>query len=429
MPEFFRKEAIEELRDPRGLEASVQLVGTRHWLAIAAFGVLIAAALAWAFFGRLDYRVNGLAVLLHQGSRVYALEAPAEGRVIALYARRGDSVEKGALLAELSLPVLETQIAALKDQVSAIELEWKSRKAEVAREEAEDARALADALKSHQTLLKAAREREAFLAKRFAALETAAGKGFASRDTVQTTRQELLAARQQLLAIPAAIARLKSDHAARQASRRASIDDLHRSLLQARGQLAALMARHDEGTRITSPADGTVVAVEELAGERVSAGDPVVTVETKGGSLTAYAFFPVAAGKKVAVGMPAFIGPSSVEREIHGVIRARVVKVSPLPRDRADLLSRFGNEALVKQILAAGAPIEAEITLDPGPGGEGFDWTASRGSPRPLTPGTLASSEVVVRRVPPFSILMPILGTMFGFSSDKGRDGGADASR
>ncbi len=428
MPELFRRQALAELRDPRGLDAAVRLVGPRHWLAVAAFGILIAAAVLWAFFGRLDYRVDGLAVLLHKGSRVYALEAPAQGRVVALHVRKGDAVEKGALLAELSLPVLETRISTLEGEVAALEAELKTRRAETAREEADDARALAGALKAHETLLAAAREREAFLAKRLAAQEAAMKKGFASRDAVQATRQELLATRQQLLAIPAAIARLKSEHAARRAARRAALDEARRALMRSRGQLAALVARHAQGARVTAPDDGTVVAVDELAGRRVEAGEPIVTLETKGGRLTAYAFFPVASGKKVAPGMRAFIGPSNVEREIHGVIRARVTKVSVLPLDRADLLARLGNEELVKQILAAGAPIEAEIVLDPARDGDGFAWTASRAPPAALTPGTLASSEVVVRREPPFALLLPVLGSLL-HDADGDGSGGVEVSR
>ncbi len=425
---FFRKEAMEELRDPRGLDVAVRLVRARHWLIVAAFGVLVAAAVLWAFFGRLDYRVDGLAVLLHEGSRIYTLEAPADGRIIALHVRRGDTVEKGDLLAELSLPVLEAQIAALKEEIGALESELKERRTEIAREEADDARALDNALKTHESLRATLREREAFLSKHLAALQAASKKGFASRDAVETAREQLLAVRQQLLSVPVAIARLKSNYATRQTARETAVEDMRRTLVRLRGQFAALVARHDEGARITAPDDGMVVTVDELSGRRIGMGEPILTLETTGGRLTAYAFFPLASGKKVAEGMPAFIGPSNVEREIHGVIRARVVKVSILPLDRADLLARLGNEALVKQILATGAPIEAEILLDPDGNGDGFAWTASRAPPELLTPGTLASSEVIVRRVPPVALLMPLLGSLFR-GDDNGGSGGAETSR
>ena len=431
MPRLFRKEALEELRDPRGLDASIRLVGPRQWLAVSAFGILGLAALLWAIFGRLDYRVDGLAVLLHQGSRVYVLSAPAEGRIVSLYVGKGAKVAKDGLLAGLSLPVLEAEIASLEGEVASLESELKRREGEIARQEADDARSLAGALKAHRVLLKAAREREAFLAKRLAALKVALKKGFAARDTVQATRQEWLAAHQQLLAIPAQIAGLRSDHAARQAARRASIDTLKQSLITARGKLAALAARHDEESRVTAPAAGTIVAVDEPAGRRVAAGDPLFTLETTGGRLTAYAFFPTASGKKIAVGMRAFIGPGDVEREIYGVIRGRVTKISALPRDRADLLARFGNETLVEQILAGGAPIEAEIALDPATAGSSnFSWTASKGPPLELTPGTLASSEVIVRRVHPFTLLIPFLRSLFPFTEKaEGAHAGIGLSR
>jgi len=150
-----------------------------------------------------------------------------------------------------------------------------------------------------------------------------------------------------------------------------------------------------------------------LPGRRVEAGQPILTLETKGGALTAYAFFPLAVGKKVRRGNPVLVSPTTVERSIYGAIKGQVRAVALLPSDRSDLLARFGNDALVKEMLAAGPPLAVKVRLTKAPHTPtGFAWTSSAGPEIKLTPGTMAAATVVVRRVRPISLLVPVMAQL-----------------
>ena len=410
MPDLFREEAVRELGDPRGLDEAITLVRPRGWVALAAFGVLALAAVVWAVFGRLDYRVDGLAVLLHEGSRIIPVTAPADGRVIAVHVRKGQQVTKGALLAELSLPALEAQISALDASIAALEDEIRLLAASLAQENAADEKELEKALAAHEQALAAARQKETFLARKLADDEALLKKGFATKEAVEATRQEWLAARQDVLTLSAEIVRLRAQAAATRTDRAARLDDLKRTLLQEKGRRTVLVATKATNGRLLADEDGLVVAVEELPGRRVAAGQPILTIETKGGPLAAYAYFPLAAGKKLAQGNAALVAPTTVERSLYGAMKAHVTRVDALPSDRADLLARFGNEALVRQIMGAGAPLAARLALEPAPGtASGFAWTSSKGPAVTLSPGTLAAATVVVRRIRPISLLVPVI--------------------
>ncbi len=410
MPDLFRKEAVRELSDPRGLDTAITLVRPRSWVALAAFGVLGLAAVIWAVFGRLDYRVDGLAILLHEGSRIIPLTAPADGRVIAVHVRKGERVAKGDLLAELSLPALEAQVSALDASIAALEDEIKLLTTSLARENAADEKELKKALAAHEQALAAARQKETFLARKLADDEALLKKGFATKEAVEATRQAWLAARQDVLGLSAEIVRLRAQAAQARTNRAARLDDLKRTLLEEKGRRAVLMATKANQGRLVADEDGLVVAVEELPGRRVVAGQPILTIETKGGGLAAYAYFPLAVGKKVHAGDIALVAPTTVERTIYGAMRARVTAVDALPSDRSDLLARFGNEALVKQLMAAGAPLGVKLHLQPAPDNpSGFVWTSSEGPAVTLTPGTLASTTIVVRRIRPISLLIPVI--------------------
>ncbi len=418
MPNLFREEAVRELSDPRGLDAAIALVRPRSWIALAALGLLVLAALVWATFGRLDYRVDGLAVLLHEGSRIIAVTAPTDGRVVAVHVRKGQSVAKGDLLAELSLPALEVRISALDASIAALEDEIKLLATSLAQENAADEQELKKALAAHEQALAAARQKEAFLAGKLTKDEALLKKGFATREAVEATRQAWLEAREQMLALSARIAEVKARFAQTRTARAARLDDLKRALIRERGRKAVLVATQANDGRLLAEEDGLVVAVEEPPGRRVEAGQPILTLETKGGAFTAYAYFPLAVGKKVRAGNPVLVAPTTVERSIYGAIEGRVTAVALLPSDRSDLLARFGNEALVKEILAAGPPLAVKIRLEKAPDTPtGFAWTSSVGPAIRLTPGTMAAATVVVRRVRPISLLVPVL-TRLAISED-----------
>ncbi len=60
---LFRKEAMKKASSPEQLDTLVHVTSVGGWIALAGVGVLVIAALAWGFFGRMETKVPGAGVL------------------------------------------------------------------------------------------------------------------------------------------------------------------------------------------------------------------------------------------------------------------------------------------------------------------------------------------------------------------------------
>src|SRR5581483_158999 len=136
----FRPIALQRLQSPEQLDETLLVVNPKSWLALVGLGILLAAAVLWAFTGTISTTVPGQGVLnspagiasvatlnagqittigvavndLVQPGQVVAqlmlqngmaepVTAPFEGRVVEIRQREGDIVERGAVLMTVEL--------------------------------------------------------------------------------------------------------------------------------------------------------------------------------------------------------------------------------------------------------------------------------------------------------------------------------------
>jgi NHLM bacteriocin system secretion protein len=193
-----------------------------------------------------------------------------------------------------------------------------------------------------------------------------------------------------------------------------ALADMRMKVIDAEASYRDLQVQFEIGSTIRSPVDGTVSEITTQLNATVTAAMKLVVVEsgTAEKRLIVHAYLPIDQGKRVSVGMPALISPSSIDEQIYGSIRGRITQVSMLPVSREGLLAVLGDEALVNTMMAAGAPVKAEIALDSDPHtADGLRWTSAVSPPTAVTPGTTAASRIVVDRVRPVSLILPIAKT------------------
>jgi HlyD family secretion protein len=116
------------------------------------------------------------------------------------------------------------------------------------------------------------------------------------------------------------------------------------------------------------------------------------------------------AGKQVMPGMDVRVSPSTIKREEYGTLIGRVLEVSEFPATAQAMLATLGNDRLVQQFSARGAPIAARIdllrdTASP----SGYRWSGGRGPSTTISSGTIASAEVTVREGAPITFVIPLL--------------------
>ena len=176
----------------------------------------------------------------------------------------------------------------------------------------------------------------------------------------------------------------------------------------------------EDGT-ITSPHAGRVVEVSALAGQLVPPGGRIAALEIddpgNGARMTHLAYFPVAGGKRIEVGMAVQVTPTTVRRERYGGIVGVVKRVSAFPISAEAVGSIVGSTEVVRELAPPGGMIEVEIELERAATPSGFRWT-SAGPPAVLTPGTTTRTRVVVGRRSPLTYLIPGLRTLLGESDD-----------
>jgi HlyD family secretion protein len=191
-----------------------------------------------------------------------------------------------------------------------------------------------------------------------------------------------------------------------------TLADLRMKVTAAQGTLQDLDVQLEFGGSIRSPSKGFVTEISTQPNAIVSSSSQLAVVETGEEALVVHAYLPISGGKRVAVGMEAQISPTSVERDIYGSLRGRVTSVSALPVTRQGLMNVIGDEALVAQLMAAGAPIEVQMTLESDPNTPSrLKWTSSSGPPLQITPGTTAQAMIRVQRERPIALVIPLAQT------------------
>jgi HlyD family secretion protein len=95
----------------------------------------------------------------------------------------------------------------------------------------------------------------------------------------------------------------------------------------------------------------------------------------------------------------------------------RVRAVAQFATTTAGMMAVLDNADLVRTFLAAGPLLSVTVELDTDPQApSGFRWTSNRGPDVRVTPGTLATAQLIVREQPPITLVIPFLKKFFGIS-------------
>ncbi|WP_254932998.1 NHLP bacteriocin system secretion protein [Cyanobium sp. WAJ14-Wanaka] len=390
-------------------------------------GVSLAAVggtlVLWALFWPVPTEVDGMGVLVFPDN-AGILNARSGGQVRDVFVKTGQRVQRGQVLMQLYLPVLERQLDQQRGNLRQLERINE-------RLDARDSlRLLTEKRSLDTTLAKYAGDR-----RRYGVLQsTYASKlrnlnWLSSREVVAPLSSEVVSAEQGLTNTGVSLddvkinektaltnyQQVKLNIESQALQRRYQIDDLKR-------QIRVTEAKIAYDGKVQAERDGTVLDLQVIAGQTVGTSQRLGTIgrpdqpRASDRPLRAVAYFSPADARRLPLGLPVEVVPMWNQRGRFGGIVGKVKQVLTLPATADDISTTTGNSQLAQELTKNGPVMRTEIELDRDPASvDGYRWTISGGSGVfPIRDGLTISSHAYVEWRSPITYVIPGLRSLTG---------------
>lgn len=408
MSELFRKKALDRLSSPDRLDERVALIAPSWWVALAAlFGMLGVAAL-WGAFSRISTKVDGSGMLLEE-SGFQNVVSLSDGVMGALNVQEGSPVQKGDVLATVSLPLQQMELDSFREKLETLRTEWNELHA-AAEQHRTNRAAFHESMRASnaESVEKLAQilEKLKQLSDTYAELS---GRGIVTQVESLRLLQDMLNGALQIAQQQQENMRADVEKADFDLDFKRDFWQRQQKLMDAEMELKLKMARLLSQTLILSPAQGTIVNVQKSAGDKVSDGEVVFLLQpASSGTLHASAFIPAAKSKNVQEGQPVLVSPANAEPQRTGYMRGVVERVGRYPATFEQLMNVFKNQDLTQMLKGEEAAVTLEVRLIPDAGNPtGYQWTGKAPEGVRISAGTLCHVAVVVEQRAPLSYVLP----------------------
>ncbi|MEZ5403208.1 MAG: NHLP bacteriocin system secretion protein [Bryobacteraceae bacterium] len=414
--DIFRKVSLERLSSPEQLDEILQVTSPKNWLALAALGLLLCAALVWGYEGSVATKAVGQGVIVRTGT-IKNIVTSGSGVIVDLRAKVGDVIHTGQVIARVAQPSLLERIRITEEQLR--EAQDLRERARLLR--ADGARLQVEALdRQRQNLEREIKEQQdmaKIVGEQIPAEEQLLEKGLITKQQVLSTRQKLVTIGAQVETLRARIKQIDAEkfNASNQpvqsdADMMARVSDIERTLEGLRKELSTT-------STVISPYDGEVLELKTYQGSAVPSGTPVASVQPKIDVLEMLAYLPASKAKDARVGQIVQVSPTTVKREEYGFMVGTVTFVAEYPATYAALMRNFENESLVKSLAADGAVTELRVQLEADRSTPtGFKWSSSMGPSIEISSGMICSVQIVTREQKPITLLFPMIKEKLGLS-------------
>ena len=432
MAELYRKEVLERLSSPERLDELMQVVSPKNWLALGAFGALIAAALLWGVIGRLPIMVMGPGILIYP-RKVVDFQSPSTGRISTLTIQSGDVVQQGDVLGTIDQSETRQRLQVSRTKLNAFRVQGQKR-TELQSEQT-DLQIERNQLEQHtmqlrrrdlQKRLQDARAKSPLLKKKIESYKRLERLGLLpsnSNERLQVEQSflenqdkvaELTFERQQL---ESQFKQLESQEKSIVLKNLELSTTQQNQIQELQNKIAELELQLQNNSQIISAHNGRILEVTVNVGQLVPPGQRLgsMQVEKVSSELSGVVYFPIRVGKKIQPGMPIQISPDTVARERFGSITGTVTSVSPFPVTKEGIESLVGSPEVVAHLMGDSPAIEvvAELMRDPSTS-SGYKWSSSGSPDLNLTSGTTAVGRVAIEYRSPIGYLIPALREISG---------------
>jgi HlyD family secretion protein len=337
------------------------------------------------------------------------------GRLASVDAAVGDRVTRGQVIAHIALTETEQRYRDAVEILREREREHGELMGAIKRELEIKAANVAAQKSGLEEIITASRRRLAYLTETVTGLQELNAKGVVTRRELEDRRDNLVSTQQKITESLNEVQRL--DGEMRETETKRELDRLASQFKvnEARRQMEQLAGTLERDSRVTSPIDGEVFEIKVSTGGVLTAGTPVVAIESEGTSLQAIVYIPADRGKNVEPGMEVRVEPSTVKREEFGTMIGKVATISEFPVTPEGMAAVLHNDTLAKRFSQEGAPYSVVVQLQRDLATfSGYHWSSGDGPPIRLSTGTLARAEVTTRERPPIDLVVPIMKRLSG---------------
>lgn len=412
--EIFRKVSLDRLSSPEQLDMLTRVTTPAGWLSLVVLGVIVAMALVWGFWGSIPITVYGQGILLSQGglSNVVTLGA---GQVTEVVVQVNDLVQRGQVVARIAQPILLNELRNTRNELEEaqshyqrlVEFSQKDMQFQIAGFQAQRA--------IMETAITTQEQRRTFLRERLDKQQQLLDKGLIIPSRVETTRQDLASAQEQIEAQKIKIEDQRSQEYSLRNRTENSIKESEYRINALQRKITLMENRLTYDSRVVSKVSGKVVEVKVSPGQVVAMGTSVLSLEFQERKLEAMLYVPAVDGKKVQPGMEINLVPSSVKKEEHGSVLGLVSYVSDYPATYQGMMQVLENEQLAQSLSREAAPYAIKADLIPDSVTvSGYKWSSGKGPPLTIQAGTMCLAEITVEQKRPIDYVVPYLKGKLG---------------
>ena len=415
---LFREEALETQSGTRPLEERMRLIAPRWWISVLTILFVLCVAALWGWYGRVYTKVYGSGMLVQSGEfrNVVSL---SEGIVHILNISEGMRIKEGDILAVLSLPLEELELAHCQARLESLR-EDVDRLRQLTDRHLEErttftSRILADSDEIMKDLDRLLKELIG-LNKKY---QTFRSRGLVTEAETVTVLQNMLNTavsliRQRQETLNYKMGKLDYEHVFKR-----EFWQKRREIQEAQQDLAFKMAQMIRRKQIVSHSKGVIVNVHKNIGDHMAGGEVLCMLhQPAGDTLFVNAVVPATQSKTVEPGQSVHISPSDTEPYRIGYMLGVVEKVGLYPATMGQLVNWYENEDLAQTLKGKQAVGTVRIRLvadakDP----TGIKWTGKVPDRIHITTGRLCSIQVIVEQRAPVSYVLPyVRKTLLGYT-------------
>ncbi|WP_170400861.1 NHLP bacteriocin system secretion protein [Ruegeria arenilitoris] len=369
----------------------------------------------WALYGTIPTKAIGSGIIVREGEVVTVVQSGADGRIEEIGVSVGDNVKSKDVVARLSQPTLDIQIAeataAVTEQETQHDALIKRRQGEISAHE--------EAFKTLQTTYSGSIEElkkdRALIDDLIKDIQEIEKRGLTTRNEILEDWSSYISSTVQLADLNSTLADAKQALEDLKIDVSVEIDKSAQSLNSAKRKLSQLQSTRDTGKSVHVPDDGEVQEIRVAEGENVTATTVIMTVAQGGDGTEVIAFLQPQYARRVKVGMQAHVIPSSVTRANFGTMRGTVSFISQVPVSEKEVNSILRNEQLADRMVSSGEEYLARISLVQNTDSpSGFEWWTGQGPPFRINLGTLAEVDIILDEKPPIALVIPALRALIG---------------
>lgn len=123
--EMFRKVSIDKLKSPEELDKLIQINKPLSWVVLITIGLLLLLFISWCFWGQIptNLPVTGI-ITKPQG--IFDVVSLSNGVIEKVLIKRGDEINKGAIIAQVRQKEMDDKIQASKEKIALLKQQYLS---------------------------------------------------------------------------------------------------------------------------------------------------------------------------------------------------------------------------------------------------------------------------------------------------------------